>query len=334
VASKSDRGRQAARVAERSRTVRRHKARSTAEQQPERTIIDVIDEFDHGNRMTPARALLAPAKTVEAFAEEVMAFWDAWTASGNSDLLTIHSGASIDGRLQTGEPAIQDLLASLLYYPRSTFIDPLAELFDTDKAHLTSLPIGPSDKSPAPFWPSLTNTRVGMPTWSKQRDRNSRRQHLSNLLKAYEPVRQLISERILLPVPEWKIVRAHQQMIAESMGRDVADPDFYKAAANQELSVSRFVQTIPGRIEASGLSPTQLRDHQMQGPSFYFNKLVTVANAMGSRYVPRYEGDYELLKLRLAQAFNRISSPIEARIIPELTKLTILHSLGWMRRRW
>lgn len=290
---------------------------------PARTILDVLNEFDGGTRMTPERALRATMRTLNKFAEEVNGFWDEWSLANEHELLTAHTGARFDGIIE-GKPANQMLLAGLLYYPRAITDDPLSDFVNTDKKLLTALPKGPSGVHPSVLWPDATEYGGGaISWWDTDIAANERRQSLGRILRSYEPVRPLIETGVLIPIPTWKVVRQRQQLIAEAMRRDVEDPELYEVIQSELLSTNPFVQTRLDGVESPGLNSSQVREVMTFAPSFYFNKLVSVANEYGARYVPRLGGDHELLKLRLNQVANRPTSPIETRIIPDLASLKI-----------
>lgn len=309
------RRRQRDRVSERSGTARKNRAKIKSSSDSARTILNVIDEFDHGTRMTPGRVALVPERKLKQFAEDVAGFWDGWSAPDLSDQLTVHSGAGIDGKLESGAPAIQDLLSSVLYYPRATFSDLLADLTGSYKSRLSGLP------RPRPL--DVTEYGNGFRSfWDKDTPMGEKRLGIRNALEAYEAIRPLIEARVLVPIPEWKIVYEQQRLIRAAIERDVADQDFFDLVCASEVPISSLMLTRPGLMGPDGQG-INLREAQLVPPSFYLNKMISISNSLGSRYVPRFPGEQALLFLRIQEAVRPIETTLEAQIIPRVASIDL-----------
>ncbi|MFL6136685.1 MAG: hypothetical protein ACJ74O_02670 [Frankiaceae bacterium] len=294
---------------------------------PSATVLDVIENALGSTE--PIRAGTLTLAEIDELAELVIEFYDAWEAPKDESTLTAYSGGGL-GLSQAGDPNVDYLYASLLYYPRVVVHDPFASWFNRDRDRL-NLTHGPRLRSDE-LWATTTEYVLGSEYFAQRSQltleeaRNTVRRQLT-IVRTLEP---LIRSGAVVPIPAWKIVRQRQQAIAAAMRHDIADDALLNLLARNTGGRPDVLPRVGDfSYAAQGIPPNmklnQLRYLVLEAPSFYLNKLVSIADELGAVYVPPAEADHVLLNARLDRLPRevRARSRIELRLVRDIAAVRL-----------
>lgn len=296
---------------------------------PATTILDVIDNFGGGAGITEKRAASMTLAEIDEFAEMVNSFYELWEPSGTGDSLTVYPGGVVGGLTTDREPSLNHLFSSLLYYPRAVVHDPLSSWFNRDKERLRIREALPPFKGGG-IWPSVSEFDMGMGMgsyWTSRADLSETRLGLGSMLKIIETLRPLIKEGYVDLVPQWRIIRERQMSIATALRFDTRNAEMWELISRSGEGFSYM--DLGGKISKMEFDGPMVAESRrrldVEGPAFYLNKMISIADYTNAIYVPPFDGDYKLLKLRIdrVQKDLRMKSSLEPRIIHDLTQLDL-----------
>jgi hypothetical protein len=261
-------------------------------------IIDVLESVL--GDLSSARLQRLSEDELESVSNAVNDHYVGWTAPATDDGFRLYSGGWIAGN--TEHPAARAYLyTSLLYAPAVVIHDPVADWFDPKRDFVKSLPpiharVGGMqvDGSEASL-----RRRDGYFAFPTEPDRS--RLHLLAHVPALQELAPLIRRGVVVPIPQWQIVRQHQLGVLSTVNHDVKD------AALAELITANSEQPLPrtDRIRGSEVAPNggvaqgdALRA-VVQNPAYFLNKTLAIAAATGSRYVPPAATDARFFDYKL-----------------------------------
>lgn len=288
---------------------------------PVSTIVTVLDNALGGT--DPSKASSMSLAEIDTLAEFVVEYYDSWSMPFDNSLLTAYSGESL-GMTQDGEPSTDYLFGSLLYYPRIVIHCPFGEWFTRDRSRV-AITMGPRLTGDM-VWPDIGDLVPGNDFFSRPRDLDEFREAVKNKLAIVHQLRDLIELGIVVPVPQWQVVRRRQNAIAAAMRHDVRDDDFYELTQFRE-DVSTYPsigELMQGAVAPwRGIKTQHARLLAIEAPSFYLNKVISVADAFNAIYVPRVEPDYALFSHRIDRVAEelRIKSKLDYRIVHEMASI-------------
>lgn len=284
------------------------------------TIIDVLEKALGDLSAKRLQELSEPE--LESLANAVNGYYADWAAPATiDDEFRLYSGGWIAGN--TENPAArQYLYTTLLYAPAVVIHDPVADWFDPRRDSVKSVPpirgrIGGIQIDGSE--PTLRR-RDGYSTFREEPERS--RAHLLAHVPALAELAPLIRRGIVVPIPQWQIVRQHQTGVLSAVGHDVKDPALAELiATSTEPSLPRTDHIRGGELTPNGgvVEADALRA-VVQNPAYFLNKTLAIAAATGSRYVPPATPDAGLFghKIKLlGQELQR--RDIDLRVVSALT---------------
>jgi hypothetical protein len=264
------------------------------------TIIDVLENAL--GEITAARLESLNEAELAQLADAVNAFYDTWEPPAlTSDELRLYFGGWIAGNLGNPESR-QYLYMSLLYAPGVVMHDPVAEWFDP---HRNSLQV------PAP----IRSSQGGMLYQGAEpqlrrgsgyhlfRDEPERsRTWLAGAAPVLVELAPLIRSGVVIPVPQWAIVRQRQMSVLAAVRNDVKDSDLANLIADYpEYPPPRTDQIRGMEVGLGKTAPGDAQRAIIQNPSYFLNKTLAVADATYSRYVPPAPADAAMLEYRIGR---------------------------------
>lgn len=261
------------------------------------TIIDVLENVL--GDLAPDRVNLLTAAELEELAGAVNAFYAEWQAPPLcDDELRVYSGGWIAGN--TLMPEARDYLyTSLLYAPTAVLHDPVAGWFDPARGHLQA--------------PPAIRGRTGMQIGSAEaqivaadgyyahhQDLERSRGFLTHAISELRSLAPLIRQGIVIPIPQWRIVRSQQQAILAAVRHDVKDHQLAALISQSDESPPRSDHLRGMEVTPDGgVTAADALRAQVQNPAYFLNKTLAIGAATSSTYVPPATIDAALFAHRL-----------------------------------
>lgn len=298
-------------------------------EKPNATVIDVIENCLETTN--PDRASTLSLEEIDELAERVAEFYSVWSPPTDPTTLTAYSGMTI-GMLTPDQPeqgptkaATEYLFSSLLYYPRVAFNDPIANWFNHERARI-SIKSGPKLTRDQP-WIDYGDFVVGNTYFSQRPELDEARHTVQNLLSVAHTLRDLIREGVAIPVPQWRVALSRQEQIVRGIRDDVANDELFRivtdaAALGESPTVSDMAR---GGVTMDGLDEERSRLLLMEAPSYFFNKAVSIADAVGAIYIPgsRVDRDMFLNRIDKLPARIRAKRKIDLTIASDILKVDL-----------
>lgn len=302
---------------------------SSAPLQPP-TIVDVLENAL--GQLSQQRVRSLSKADIADLEQVVNAFYDAWDVPAlPADDLRMYLGGWVAENPENPESK-QHLYTSLLYSPSAILHDPVAEWFDPGREQL---------RSPPEIWAASRAMAVqGAETqllrgdgYFAFRDEPERtRDQLARAIPVLVELAPLIRSGLVIPIPQWRVVRKHQDAILTAVRHDAQDADLaalIEQAADQPPPRTDHIRgadvTPPG-----GVAPADHLRAVSQNPAYFLNKTAFIASATGSRYVPPAATDAALWNYRVSKLATELKrKDIDLQVVSALssTELPFLGSL-------
>lgn len=269
------------------------------------------------------------ASELERLAEAVNAFYDGWEPPPlQADEFRLYAGGWIAGNFEP--PAREHLYTSLLYAPSVVMHDPIAEWFEPHRDRLVSPPPirGRNGMQLQGAEPQLLR---GDGYLAFRDDPDRTRQMLRMAIPMLGELAPLVRRGIVVPTPHWRLVRQRQEGVLSAVRHDSRDRELAALITNADSPPPRADRirgldvTPPG-----GVIPADELRAVVQGPSYFLNKTLAIADATASRYVPPAAIDAGLLEHRLRKLGTELRrKDIDLQVVAGLgaTDLPFLGSL-------
>jgi hypothetical protein len=265
------------------------------------TILDVLENALE--ELTERRIRTMTALEIDDLAQAVNAFYDAWELPPTPDGdLRLYLGGWIAGNTAAPD-ARQHLLTGLLYCPSAVIHDPVAEWFDPGRELL---------RSPRPIRAADGVTEVqgaepqlrrgdGYYVFREEPDRT--RGHLAAVVPMLRDLGPLIRRQALVPVPQWRLVRAQQEGILTAVRHDAQDEQLALLVQNEIDGPPPRMDNLRGMevTPPGGPWPADRLRSIIQNPAYFLNKTAVIADATDSRYVPPAATDAVLWNYRVTK---------------------------------
>lgn len=265
-------------------------------------MVSILDVLENAiGDLSPKRISELTTDDLQRLADVVNAFYDSWeTPAVGGDELRVYSGGWIAGNSQAVE-ARQYLYTSLVYAPSVVIHDPIADWFEPSRDRLQSPPAirgatGGVEVQGAE--PQLLRSD-GYFVFREEPERS--REYLTWAVAGLLELAPLIRKAVVIPVPQWRLVRQRQDAILTAVrhdGRDEALAALIAGAADEPPPRSdriRGMETTP----PGGTIPADAVRAVVQNPAYFLNKTLGIAEATQSRYLPPASTDAALLDYRL-----------------------------------
>jgi hypothetical protein len=263
------------------------------------SIVDVLENILGELTLSHINALTAA--DMDGLAQAVNVFYEGWRPPPSaSDELRLYSGGWIAGNL-AADDSRQQLYSSLLYGPAVVMHDPIAEWFDPYRSRIAS---------PPPLRGALGGVQVqgaepqlmqgdGYHVFSEEPERT--RSHLAAAVPLLAELAPLIRRGIVVPIPQWQLVRQHQDGILAAVRHDVQDvglATLIEAASSEPPPRSDHIRGLDVQPPGGFAAQDRLRA-VVQNPAYFLNKTFAIAEATSSRYVPPAPIDAALSAYRI-----------------------------------
>jgi ribosomal protein S20 len=269
------------------------------------TIIDVLENAL--GELTHERIQRLTRAEIEALAQGVNAFYDSWEAPPvGPDDLRMYSGGWIAGNAEA-EDARQYLYSSLLYAPSVVLHDPVAEWFDPHRKKLQAPPPlrvrSRQISSPQPVLVAGSEPHLlqsdGYFVFRDDPERT--RLRLMSAVPLLSELAPLIRSGVVVPIPQWKLVREFQRGLLTAVRYDVQDATLAAIVAGAASDPPPRSDHIRGGtvMVGDGFIPADEQRALLEGPAYFLNKTLMLAEATSSRYSPPATTDAALLRHRL-----------------------------------
>jgi hypothetical protein len=281
------------------------------------TIIDVLE--NRLGSLDDARINAVTPVDLQDLADAVKTFYDSWSPPPPKDL-RMYAGGWIAGNFIAPE-ALKYLLTTLVYYPETIFHDPIADWFFPHRDRLLA---------PDGIWSRGRKMQIngaepvmirGNGYYSFAADPERTRQYLKLVAPTIRRLAPLIQAGIVIPVPQWWIVRERQRQILTAVRHDVRDPRFVEAARNPIDEPAPRGDNIRGLgvTPTNGWEPGEEARGDSQDAAYFLNKTLAIAEATSSLYVPPAATDAHLLETRGVQVQKELRRKgVELRLAPAL----------------
>lgn len=271
------------------------------------TILDVIENA-LGERPSRNRLERLTLDQIEELSDLMRELWVA-----QADEPVPDGGSLIGGWLSSywSEKVLRhELSDSLLYYPKLLVLDPLANFFDDRAALPEDRPIryrrGSQDVV------MFSGPRIWSRTDSFEEVRQSpseaARRFASIVLNLYD-VEVPIREGVIVLRSQWPVLTRRRPQLESAVRHDVGSAalqDFIRGIPSNSVGPMAWDNLQGLAVSADGeVRPADAP--WRAAPFFYYvNKMLAVADATGSQYVPSTEVDLQLLRLKVDGGMQRI----------------------------
>jgi len=283
------------------------------------TILDVLDNA-LGELSANRVAALGTAELAD-LADAVDAFYNAWQSPElGGDELRFYSGGWIAGNFES-EDARQYLYTSLLYAPNVIIHDPVAEWFYRDRDRLRSPPAIRAASGGMQVQGAEPTLLEGSGYHAFRDEPERSRIFLTQTISALAALAPLIRVGIVVPIPQWQLVRQREEAILTAVRHDVRDERLAELITGATESPPRS-DHIRGMEVApdSGVAPADALRAVVQNPSYFLSKTLAIAETTSSRYVPPAAIDAALLEYRIRRLGEELRPrDIELQVVASLT---------------
>jgi len=262
------------------------------------TVIDVLENA-LGDLSDKRVAALGTAE-LDDLADAVNAFYESWqTPALRTDEVRFYSGGWIAGNFDT-ESARQYLYTSLLYAPSVIVHDPIAEWFYRERDSLRSPPGIRGARGGIQVQGAEPQLLQGSGYHAFRDQPESSRAFLTRTIGALSPLPPLIRQGIVVPIPLWQLVRQREEAILAAVRHDVRDEAFAELITGATEAPPRTDHIRGAEVTPQGgVAPSDSLRAVIQNPSYFLNKILAIAEATASRYVPPAAIDAALLEHRV-----------------------------------
>ncbi len=266
---------------------------------PTVSILDVLENALGDLR--PKRIAELTPDDLERLAAAVNAFYDAWsTPEIGADELQVYSGGWIAGNAEA-EEARQYLYTSLLYAPSVVIHDPIAEWFEPSRDGLQSPPPIRGATGGIEIQGAEPQLLRGDGYFVFRDEPERSREYLGLAVAGLVELSPLIRQGIVIPVPQWRLVRQRQDAILSAVRHDGRDETLAALIAGAADGPPPRSDRIRGMdvTPHGGVIPADAVRAVVQNPSYFLNKTLGIAAATHSRYMPPAPTDAALLDYRM-----------------------------------
>lgn len=286
------------------------------------SILTVLRGFFQDDKAAPEQIQKLTKNELEELQDRVLEFSDAYEPTKRPE--AIYPGSWIAGNWHLR--AIREKLnQSVLYHKAIVTHDPLADYFGIQKRWLPELrPIRYSDGTVVTSGPRLWNSELSFDTM--KHDLDGARGFLASLIPHIFELGPLLDEGIILPLPQWKVLKERKEALVTSVRHDVKNDDMVSGAPyiSEEIGPLPMWDNLNG-FHATMNQPIVRADQRWEWQYEFFQlaKQVAFADRYQTIYVPQSAAEMELLKLKVGQLAQQQETAPRSETLSEISRFVL-----------
>lgn len=286
------------------------------------SILTVLRNF-FGAPPSPAQLRKLNRQEIEELRDLVLQFSEAAEPSNTAD--AIYPGSWLAGNWLS-PPIRLELHQNILYHEALVTHDPIADFFGVQERWFPEFrPIRAANGSMSiESGPHLWNQQLSYEAMQDSLD--DIRGFLGHMIPYLFELGPLLDNGILLPRPQWKILKERQQALFASVRHDAKNSDMVSGTSKiiNELGPLPIWDNLNG-LHVQMNQPIREADKRWEWQYEFYQlaKQISFADKYGTTYIPQSASELELLRLKITQLTRKQETTPRPTTLAEITRFVL-----------